>query len=119
MPHKCDVCGSAFNRRDKLIKHIQLIHMDKKFPCDICGKEYSEQGSLRKHRRKYHKGLPKPQNRKQKKFDLPVGITSQRAWYDTNIPTLESLVFSTIFVWIWNISKKYELFCPKSQKMSF
>jgi len=79
LPHKCDVCGSAFNRRDKLIKHIQLIHMDKKFPCDICGKEYSEQGSLRKHRRKYHKGLPKPQNRKQKKFDLPVGITSQRA----------------------------------------
>ena len=79
LPHKCDVCGSAFNRRDKLVKHIQLIHMDKKFPCDICGKEYAEQGSLRKHRRKYHKGLVPPKSRKQSKFDLPIEITSQRA----------------------------------------
>lgn len=47
-PFECDICKGAFNRKDKLKRHM-LVHEPKKFKCPFgatlgCQKEYSRKG---------------------------------------------------------------------------
>ncbi|RXG72741.1 Zinc finger protein [Armadillidium vulgare] len=52
-PFECDICKGAFNRKDKLKRHM-LVHEPKKFKCPFgatlgCQKEYSRKDKLRLH----------------------------------------------------------------------
>ena len=74
-PHKCDLCGKTFARRDSLKLHgyshktekpfictycgkafvskyrlhAHTLRHEKKFPCNVCGKSYFANWALRKH----------------------------------------------------------------------
>ena len=57
LPYQCKICDVKFNRSDKLMKHTQQRHLDKKFYCDICSKEFQDVISKRDHLKKAHKGM--------------------------------------------------------------
>ena len=93
LPYKCDECNEAFNRRDKLVKHIDRTHVGKKYPCDICSKEFSEKGEVRRHIRRVHKGL----NKSKSTTELDVWCEYLLTFMVKKVDCIEKINQHTIF----------------------
>ncbi|XP_044311600.1 zinc finger protein 64 [Varanus komodoensis] len=50
-PHKCDVCGKCFSRKDKLKMHMRSHSGVKPYKCKFCDYAAAESSSLKKHQR--------------------------------------------------------------------
>lgn len=56
--YQCNYCSLKFQKKRKLVKHIQLKHNEMcKFICFKCNKRYSRQCDLNRHQRHRHKYL--------------------------------------------------------------
>lgn len=56
--HKCTVCASTFESRNKLEKHFRIHTGEKPFKCDVCGKRFRQKTHLRDHIRIHTGEMP-------------------------------------------------------------
>merc|ERR1711971_563921 len=50
----CQICGSEFQNKQKLQKHINARHKEKTIHCDQCVKVFKNQSDLYGHKKKVH-----------------------------------------------------------------
>lgn len=56
---KCSVCGSGFNYRTNMARHMQIMHTDeKRYLCNICAKRFKTKKGLSQHEITHSAELP-------------------------------------------------------------
>ncbi|CRK94968.1 CLUMA_CG008456, isoform A [Clunio marinus] len=61
--YHCDLCGESFSRRDKIIRHMTLIHTkdkqikQKTYMCEICASNFRNSYDLRNHQKSSHSNI--------------------------------------------------------------
>ncbi|XP_028299477.1 zinc finger protein 28-like [Gouania willdenowi] len=50
-PFSCNVCGSCFEKKGKLNRHVKIHTGEKPYACDFCFKSYSQRNDLQIHLR--------------------------------------------------------------------
>jgi hypothetical protein len=47
----CQECKRGFKRKKELKRHVESIHLNKKYECEDCGQKFTRQDSVRRHAR--------------------------------------------------------------------